>query len=1328
MPEVNANDLALLDSSPAQGVPTAMSAEDLDLFSPVTMEEQDAPPSFWKKRADDMGVVFTGWVPKLGETAFLFMGEAALKDPRPEAQTIGKEYLQLSAEWKERSDRAQEFYMKGREGESQYDPARLLTQGAASILASLGGAMMMGAAAPAVAISGFSFLEGFSAARNKGKTFEEASTIGGLLGISQGVPEFIGLHTLITVAGTPIRRAVLSAVTEAVQESTQQAGQEGVEAAFNLTDTPGSERLTNILVAGAVGAALGGPASVGPTLAMRAQAKQFFVDNGFDQKQASELSNKALEAGMQEALKAARTELELHDIGVTRSAEGEYILMEDAGKLTGEARVLTQEEVVARFVEKPGVAQIPALEKIQEIVAQAAPQRETIGVTEQEKALVEPGAGQDSATPEEAQAPVIDPKMIQALNTKLQKIDNQFKSPTAITKKRVQAIQKSLLSFVKSEALTPQDQKKFTAAILNTQTLQQLERVMPDIKERINTLQERQNQREQIARFAELTNEKVLAKLDDKYATAIREVTKELTTTKLSVRKAMRLEKLAGIIAEDPDNTIPLEEIRKIEKLDLKSLRDLKAADIEAINDILGQVSKAAETKATLLYGRKLRDKDAFMRDVMTRLAATPLSKELQAEEIDPSKLSRGEGVLGILKNIMTLDRRHIDITAQELDGSDSGPIKQVVWGGFHDARVFKLRLQQAVQDYFTTSFKDMPLAKWSEYVAEKRGGAETKAFTFIGPEGDKRIRITPAQRIYFYLAMQNENHARHILAGGVSFDKQNLRGAAFKVPSETAAAIMEGVESDPQLAKAADAISQYLNGFQKDLLNTASLRHLGRRIAKEDNYVHIRVNENLRSRMKEITAKQSIHHALLEGMGFTKERVQSDAPVYLDDIFASVQEGSDMAIRYATYIAPLRAAKSLTNNNEFRAKLISQGREKYLHALEGHVQRVEGELVAMTDLDLVFQWANQGVIKAILRLNPRIALMQYTAQFSALAELDAKYWGPSFRPAIGKEAVAEIKEWSPLLYDRFEGHITREIGELIDTSAVRKMFAGQSAYQDWMLSGIRKADRAVIGSIWRAVQAEVKGEQPELKNDAFYRRVAERAEEIVRKTQAPFDVNDRSAMLASKHFVARAVTVFGSEIDALSNIVDRANLELNQSSKGWEDVAKYAKRLAVVYLLNGVISAFIRLPFDMLKELPDKGREEEQVKDAEAYIQKLMVNILAGPFGLIFGVRELADAFFSGLIRGGNVKTWSIRQPLFSTLEDFTGAIAKITSGLHEAIMEEEYSREPKKAKKNWVDKIGGGIVDTASVGAAVAGLPVGNVVRFIGPLLSEPESRRNK
>ncbi|NLG05967.1 MAG: hypothetical protein GX567_19390 [Clostridia bacterium] len=1327
MPEVSAEDLALLDSAPAVGVPSVMAAEDLDLFEPVAMEEQDAPPSFWKKRADDLGMVFTGWVPELASNSLLFFGNAYLKDPSPKAQTLGKEYLQMSAEWDERAKRAQEFYMKGREGESKYDPARLLTQGAGSILMSLGVAMMMGAAAPALAITGGSFFEGFAAARKKGKNFEEASVIGGLLGISQGVPEFIGLHTMITVAGTPIRRAVLSAVTEGIQESTQQAGQEGVEAAFNLTDTPGADRLANILVAGAVGAALGGPASVGPTLAMRAQAKQFFVDNGFDQKKAGELSNKALQAGMNEALKAARTELELHDAGITRSENGDYILMEEAGKPTGEARVLTQEEVVARFVEKPKTVQLPAMEKVQEIVSQAAPQRETVGVTEQEKAFVEPGGPQDFKTAGE-QAPVIDPKMLQALNTKLQKIDQQLKSPTAITKKRVQAIQKSLLDFVKSKALTPQDQKKFTASILNTQTMQQLERILPEIKERINALQEKQNQREQISRFQELTNEKVLAKIDDSYATAIRNLVKDLSPTKLSVKTAMRLEKLADIIVRDPDNTIPLEEVRKIEKLDLKSLRDMKSEDIEAMNDVLGQIIKAAETKATLLYGRKLKDRDAFMREVMARISKAPLSETLLAEEIDPSKLSRGEGVLGKVKNIVTLARRHIDIIAQELDGSDGGPIKQVVWAGFNDARVFTLRLEQAVQDYFMGNLKGMPLAKWSEYIAQKRSGVETTAYTFVGPEGDKKIHITPAQRLYFYLAMQNEKQARHILNGGLSFDKKDLRGTAFKVPAETVISIIESVENDPQLARAAEVISEYLNGFQKDLLNTASLRHLGKRVATEDNYVHIRANENLRSRMKEILAKQSIHHALLEGMGMLKERVLSDAPIYLDDIFASVQEGSSRAIRYATYIAPLRAAKALVNNNEFRAKLISQGRENYLKALEGHIQRVEGELIAMTDLDLVFQTANQGVIKSILRLNPRIALMQYTAHFSSLAELDPKHWGASFRPTISKETAQEIKEWSPVLYDRFEGHITREIGELVDVSAVRKTFTGESTYHDWMLSGIRKADRAVIGSIWRAVKAEVQDKQPELKGDAFYRRVAERAEEVVRKTQAPFDVNDRSAMLASKGFWERAVTVFGSEIDALSNMVDRANLELKQSAKSWDDVSKYVKRLAVVYVLNGLMSAFIRLPFDMLKELPDEGREDEQVKDAEAYLQKFLVNILSGPFGLVFGVRELADIAISGLIRGGSVRSWSIRHPVANALEDAGQAFAKITSGLHDLIMEEEYSRTPKKAKKDWLNKVGSGIMDTAVVGAAFTGMPVGNVVRFIGPLLQEPEPRRSR
>jgi hypothetical protein len=56
--------------------------------------------------------------------------------------------------------------------------------------------------------------------------------------------------------------------------------------------------------------------------------------------------------------------------------------------------------------------------------------------------------------------------MMKALEVKFAKIEQKFKSPIAITKQRMKTVQKAMLDFVKSKELTPQDQKKFTAAIL----------------------------------------------------------------------------------------------------------------------------------------------------------------------------------------------------------------------------------------------------------------------------------------------------------------------------------------------------------------------------------------------------------------------------------------------------------------------------------------------------------------------------------------------------------------------------------------------------------------------------------------------------------------------------------------------------------------------------------------------------------------------------------------------------------------------------------------------------------------------------------------------
>ncbi len=1339
MPEVTAEDLQLLDTPVAYN-PNTLDADEAKLLAPVTVENTDAPQSFWERRGGDIMNLGASSVRPVG-SAMVFFGDGLLRGvPSPNGdirrapsyfertlkaltpqlepetkETIGKFFVKTGAGLQNVVDTFIEKNMKGREGEGRYDIPAMVTQGAGSIIGTLGLAVATrGALVPAAAITGGAFFETYDKAIRKGKNYDRAVELGTAMAITQGVPEFYGLHTFLNITGGAFRRFMLSGLTEALQEGTQQAGQEIVERPSGISDTQKQgiesvkEGLTDTLVASALGFALGAPASIGPALMNRRSAKEALKAQGLTDTQATQIVDRALERGVSGALEIVDQERQLMEKGIYRDVDGNPVIDTKEGP-----QILTQEEVVAKFTEVPRALSMPMVEEAQKVLDKVAPQKETVGVTEQEKALVE-----DQGTTSE---PAISAPMMKALEVKFAKIEQKFKSPIAITKQRMKTVQKAMLDFVKSKELTPQDQKKFTAAILNTQTFQQLERVMPEIKERISSLRERQSQREEIQRFTELSQEKKLSKLDPTYQQAIRDLVKDVSATKVSVKEAMRLEKLAQFLEDHPDNMVPEYKIRELRRLDLKSLRDMSSADIKSINDVIGHLYKLAENKATLLYKGELKEFDAIRTDAVRRLERVSVSSALDGPVIEPQKFAGGQNIFGVMKDIATVTRTHADILAQELDTTDDGPFKNLVWRGLSDARTYQLRLEQAVEDYFVDNTKGLDLRSWSEYLNPGRKQVPTDKFKFVGPKGGVSIGLTKAQQIYFYLAMQNENSARHILEGGISFDKEVLRGRAYQVTEEQAATVMERVANDPDMMRVANLISEYLNGFQKDLLNNASLRLLGYSVAVEDNYVHIRVNPHMRTRMAEIAKKHSVSHALLEGLGLLKPRVKSSAPIYLDDIFASVQESSYYSIRYATYAEPLRAAKRILNDQEVRTTLETQGRGRYLKALEEHVERVEGELVVGNDVDKLFRRLNTNVQAAILRLNPRIALMQYTAHLSALAETELKYWAPSFRPVVGKTEFDEIRRWSPKIYDRTRGHTIREIGELVDMAAVRKIFTGQSAYEDWMLAGIRKADRAVLSGIWRAAKAEIRDKNPELTGEAFFRRVAERAEDVVRKTQAPYDVNDRSAMLGRKDFVSRTFSVFGSEIDALANIIHRAQLDWKQSNKGWEDLARYTKRLTAVYVLNGLAVAFLRLPFNILKESPDKGREDEEDKDAEVIVKRLILDIISGPIGLVFGVKEMAAYALAGLV--GVKMNWDINQPLLSTASDIGQGLQKFFEGVNELIMGEEYSEEPKEKKKDWLDKVLKGMMDVGVNTAMLARIPAANVQRFLAPFFTEEE-----
>jgi hypothetical protein len=247
MPEVTAEDLQLLDTPVAYN-PNTLDADEAKLLAPVTVENTDAPQSFWERRGGDIMNLGASSVRPVG-SAMVFFGDGLLRGvPSPNGdirrapsyfertlkaltpqlepetkETIGKFFVKTGAGLQNVVDTFIEKNMKGREGEGRYDiPAMVIKVRVYYRDFRIGGSYS-GALVPAAAITGGAFFETYDKAIRKGKIMT-GRRVGDRDGYHSGVPEFYGLHTFLNITGGAFRRFMLSGLTEALQEGTQQAG------------------------------------------------------------------------------------------------------------------------------------------------------------------------------------------------------------------------------------------------------------------------------------------------------------------------------------------------------------------------------------------------------------------------------------------------------------------------------------------------------------------------------------------------------------------------------------------------------------------------------------------------------------------------------------------------------------------------------------------------------------------------------------------------------------------------------------------------------------------------------------------------------------------------------------------------------------------------------------------------------------------------------------------------------------------------------------------------------------------------------------------------
>lgn len=818
------------------------------------------------------------------------------------------------------------------------------------------------------------------------------------------------------------------------------------------------------------------------------------------------------------------------------------------------------------------------------------------------------------------------------------------------------------------------------------------EKTLKEAFDRMDQIVTRIDRGDAIKELRETFKDIDLKKLRPEYRSKIEPIIDSIDPVKRTKKTMSGLVELVRFIEREPANQVPQTRLNDLKILSQKPIEELSVEEVRDITDTVRHLARLNDLKNNLIIKGKLRKAEDIRAESIRNIEKHTDQRNASISGLDSLQMEKEAGVFEKVQGVWAWNA---ELKTEILDAQDSGIIQEVLYRGIDDGVAVQFDFEHKAEDYFKEKFKGINLDKWSRTFQIKETSLDVVT---VGLPSGRKLKMTKGERVAFYLHSLNENNTRHLLEGGYSFS-----GSPSKIVSLDDAdlsAIVKSLTSDE--VTVGKAINAYLNGPQKEAINKVSVDLLGHEIAREANYFPIRTSYLDRFR-DDLIKSSNYSQKTLEGMGIFKERQSAKNALIIDDAFSDLYRSIKSVGSYVGLASPLRNAKMLLNDNDFQIAARKAGKNHYITSLKRYLERVEGDAIRFDELDKLVQDRINKLDVAILGLNPWVMMKQPISYIAAGTEMGPKYLKKGGIKPGSKAELEEIKKWSPHLRDRFEGNVTREMGELAEVGRVKKFFTGKEVISNKFMEGIRAFDKTAIASIWRAVKLEVAESNPALKGNAFFEKVADRSWEVIRRTQPTFHIKDRSDIGMNRSVFIRLLTKYSSQRNKNYMMVRRGFEKYNRSEKKAKDKADLAGRVAIITL----ISPLLLIATDALRDVTYGRNQKKQLFTNS-------INFLKFNFGNIY---FLGDAFSSiaSKVEKGTFAGYDIENPVSSTIDEAMDMIAEGVRGLQFAITKEKYKSGKNKGELKWKNSLRKMATGALELAGKVKGIPVHTVRRLL-------------
>jgi len=694
----------------------------------------------------------------------------------------------------------------------------------------------------------------------------------------------------------------------------------------------------------------------------------------------------------------------------------------------------------------------------------------------------------------------------------------------------------------------------------------------------------------------------------------------------LGEKKVLKLQALQKFLNENQDHNVPQKLIEETDRLNKISIKEMTVADVNILTDVLSSLRSQSTLKKNIIAKQKNRTVRRAADDFVEELKTT----STPAKEIRPGVPAQKGGLLNKFK-LATLGLESI---AEEIDKGKIGIASDVLFRNtVKVGQEARQRANDAVSEFVKSRMKEIGIdgrdvAEWSQPIKDSESaihktlriggrnfahkvGPKAKSLT-VDLDSGQKITMTYGEAAKLYRLSKNEKAMKNL----IDTEKGGIRLAeAEHINYKLTPADLEKIFSElpPEVKSVADITHEYENTIQSKAINKTSQERVGVDLAREKDYVKAQRSSFDKDKGVQVGkgTEDAVIDQALDNRGFLIEKTNVRAPLVIRDEFSEFYNSARNVNHYVGMAEPMAIAKAFIGKPNVRTAITAEFGKNTVTAIDKALREIENPPRPSDQfIPRIVDKARSNIVKAVLGAGGvagGVVAKQPVSYITAATEIDSRHLAAALVDPLPSKI--EIAKSNAILGSRLQtGRFERDVGPSDNSS---NFWTGRTGLADKLMAPTSAADALAIRRIWAASKREVLEKNP----NATLAEIGARAEEVTRKTQPTFNIEDRSAVGRDQNVLTKLATSFTSQLNKNAQMLIRSVNQYNGSGKTLSDKATLAKTMSLV----AIVSPFLIASIDELRDGLLEATGVRKKKDKDSVAARLAMRTLQNNLGSIY-------------------------------------------------------------------------------------------------------------